>query len=294
MSENIGGQNGKDDKITASRFTRKNWFVRMPMSSRVSLGLLVCLVLLSVIAQWLPLNAYAGELSKRMQPIGTPNHLLGTDAQGRDLLARLIFGMRTSLFISVTPVILATLLALLIGIASGFGGPVLHAVCAKLIDLLFAFPGILLSLLIAICLGNGVFSLILALTVVWIAPLSKVAEQEVHRIKDRDYILVARASGAKTIAIIYRQLLPVIFPTVMAYATSLVGASIAIAGGLGFIGLGVPSPAPELGAMLQELQPSIFTNPTLVLEPGILIIFLAILFPIVGDGLNISIGVSKS
>ncbi|MFT8331780.1 ABC transporter permease [Bifidobacterium psychraerophilum] len=284
----------KDAVMAPTRFTRKSWFMRMPVSSRVSLVLLALFVLLAVCAPILPLDAYTGVLSQRMKAIASPGHLLGTDNQGRDLLARLVFGMRTSLVISVTPVIVATLIALVIGIASGFGGTIIHAVCSKVIELLFAFPGILLSLLVAISLGNGMMSLILALTVVWIAPLSKVAEQEAMRIKERDYMLVARASGAKTLPIIMSQVLPVIFPAVLAYATSLVGASIAIAGGLGFIGLGVPSPTAELGAMLQELQPAIFTNPMLVLEPGILIIVLAILFPVVGDGLNLAIGGRKS
>lgn len=275
---------------TAIRFARKNWFLRMPVSSRISLVLLAALVLLSIIAQWTPLDAYTGELSARMHSIGYQGHILGTDDQGRDMLARLVVGMRTSLIISVSPVILAAFLALIVGVASGFGGPLLHGVCSRIIEILFAFPGILLSLLIAICLGNGMFSLILALTVVWIAPLSKVTEQEILRIKDRDYILVARASGAGSLAVIAKQLIPVIFPAVLAYATSLIGASIAIAGGLGFIGLGVPSPTPELGAMMQELQPAVFTTPILVLEPGILIIFLAILFPVIGDGLNAALG----
>lgn len=154
------------------------------------------------------------------------------------------------------------------------------------VDILFAFPGVLLSLLLAITLGIGLGTLVLALTLVWIAPVARIAETEVSRIRELDFVLSARASGAGPGAILLRQIVPVVLPAVLAYSTSLVGANIAIAGGLGFLGLGVPSPTPELGSILQEMQAAIYTDPTLAVTPVIVILALSMLFPLVGDGLR--------
>jgi len=145
---------------------------------------------------------------------------------------------------------------------------------------------VLLSLLLAITLGVGLGTLILALTVVWIAPVARIAQTEVARVRDLDFVIAARSSGASFADVLARQVTPVILPAVVAYSTSLVGANVAISGGLGFIGLGVPSPQPELGSILQEMQTALYTDPLLSLEPVILIVALSMLFPLVGDGIR--------
>jgi peptide/nickel transport system permease protein len=151
---------------------------------------------------------------------------------------------------------------------------------------LFAFPGVLLALLLAIKLGVGMGTLIVALSLVWIAPVARIAETEVARVKELDFITAARSSGAGFGSILVRQVIPVTLPAVLAYSTSLVGANIAITGGLGFIGLGVKSPTPELGSMLQEMQVVIYNDPSLSLVPVIVVLALSIMFPLIGDGLR--------
>lgn len=270
-----------------ARFRRRSILSRMPVRSKIALGILAVIVVIVVAAPLLPLaNPIVGDLGSRLLPVGSPGHILGTDSQGRDMLSRLIYATRTSLVAGVVPIIIATVIGIVIGTVAGLGGGIVNTVLMRGIDVLFAFPGVLLSLLLAITLGVGLPTLLLALTLVWIAPVARIAETEVARLRDLDYITAARSSGAGLPSILTRQVTPVILPTVLAYSTSLVGANIAIAGGLGFIGLGVPSPQPELGAVLQEMQTALYTDPLLAMLPVIAILLLSILFPLIGDGIR--------
>jgi peptide/nickel transport system permease protein len=269
------------------RFKSRSLLSRMPARSRVAVCIVGALVLVAILAPVLPIaDPLTGDLASRLQPIGTTGHLLGTDSQGRDMVSRLIFAMRTSLIAGVVPIIIATIIGLIVGTVAGFSGRTINTILMRSVDILFAFPGVLLSLLLAISLGIGLPTLILALTLVWIAPVARIAETEVSRIRDLDFIVAARSSGSNFVGILGRQVTPVILPAVLAYSTSLVGANVAIAGGLGFIGLGVPSPQPELGSVLQEMQTAIYSDPLLSLEPVVVIVLLSMLFPLIGDGIR--------
>ncbi len=267
------------------RFQRRGLLSRLPLRSQVALGMVVVVALVVTLAPVLPIaDPLSGSLSDRLLPFFSDGYLLGTDSQGRDMFSRLVYGTRTSLIAGVVPILIATSIGLVIGTIAGLAGKRLNTVMMRGVDILFAFPGVLLSLLLAITLGVGLGTLILALSVVWIAPVARIAETEVTRIRDLDFVTAARASGASLPSILGRQIVPVALPAVLAYSTSLVGANVAIAGGLGFIGLGVPSPEPELGSILQEMQVAIYSDPGLALAPVIVIIALSMLFPLVGDG----------
>jgi peptide/nickel transport system permease protein len=271
----------------APRFRRRSILRRMPLRSRVALSIILLLAVLAVAAPLLPIaDPLAGDLSARLSPFLTDGHLLGTDTQGRDMLSRLLYGTRTSLVAGVVPIVIATVLGLAIGTIAGLANKTVNTILMRGVDLLFAFPGVLLALLLAISLGVGLGTLILALTLVWIAPVARIAETEVARIRDLDFVTAARSSGATDIDILVRQIIPVALPAVLAYSTSLVGANVAIAGGLGFIGLGVPSPQPELGSILFEMQAAVYTDVSLALAPVVVILMLSMLFPLVGDGLR--------
>lgn len=273
--------------VPAVRFHKRSVLSRLPLRSAVALGILAVIVVMVVIAPVLPLaDPLVGTLSDRLLPFLSDGHVLGTDSQGRDMVSRLIFATRTSLIAGLVPIVIATIIGLIIGTIAGLAGKTLNTILMRAVDIMFAFPGVLLSLLLAITLGVGLSTLILALTLVWIAPVARIAETEVARIRDLDFVIAARSSGASMASILVRQVTPVSLPAVLAYSTSLVGANVAIAGGLGFIGLGVPSPEPELGSILQEMQVAVYTDPSLALAPVIVILALSVLFPLIGDGLR--------
>lgn len=280
-----------DAPQTAARFSRRNAFMRMPVRSRAAFVLIVLIAAVAFAAPLLPLpSPIEGDLAARLLGFGAGGHPLGTDALGRDILSRLVYGTRTSLVISVVPIICATILGVVIGMVSALTpAKWLQTLLMRGVDILFAFPAVILAILLTIAFGSGVGPLILAVTLVWISPIARITETEVLRVRDLDFVLVARSSGARPLEVFLRQILPVTIPAVSAYSTSLVGASIAITGGLGFIGLGVPAPDPELGSMLSELQSVIYTNPVQSLLPVFVILALSMLFPVLGDGIRDSV-----
>jgi peptide/nickel transport system permease protein len=271
----------------APRFHRRSLLRRMPTRAKVAVSIIAVIAATVLAAPLLPLaDPLSGDLSDRLLPFLSEGHVLGTDTQGRDMLSRLIYGTRTSLIVGVVPIVIATLIGLAIGTVAGLSGRVVNTLLMRAVDLLFAFPGVLLSLLLAISMGVGLGTLLLALTLVWIAPVARIAETEVSRIRELDFVTAARSSGATAPAILLHQIVPVTLPAVLAYSTSLVGANVAISGGLGFIGLGVPSPQPELGSILYEMQAAVYSDPSLALAPVVMILLLSMLFPLVGDGVR--------
>ncbi|GAA1007732.1 hypothetical protein Aple_071430 [Acrocarpospora pleiomorpha] len=273
--------------MTTDRFHRRSTFRRLPPHGKVAL---VAILVLAAIAIAGPLlsgaDPYATSPAQRLLPIGTPGHLLGTDTEGRDMLIRLMYGMRTSLVAAIAPVLLSLMIGTTIGLLAGLGGRVVNAIVMRLLDITFAFPAVLLALFLATALGPGIGTTIIALTAVWVPPTARIAETEVARIRDADFVTVARVSGARVPSIAVRQLTPAILPGILAYSTSLVGGSIAIVGGLGFVGLGAPSPQAELGSMIHDLQAALYTDHMLALLPAIVTLVLAMLFPIFGAALG--------
>lgn len=281
----VGAVASETIELDAPRFRRRSVLSRMPLRSQIALVIVVVIVATVFAAPLLPLaDPLTGSLDERLLPFFSEGHILGTDTQGRDMLSRLIYGTRTSLIAGIVPIIIATTVGLVIGTAAGLSNRIVNTILMRIVDLLFAFPGVLLSLLLAITYGVGLTTLIVALTFVWIAPVARIAETEVSRIRELDFVTAARSSGGGWWSILFRQITPVTLPAVLAYSTSLVGANVAIAGGLGFIGLGVPSPQPELGSILNEMQAAMYSDVSLALAPVVVILTISMLFPLIGDG----------
>ena len=238
-----------------------------------------------------PLN---GKVSERLKPIGTPGHVLGTDEQGRDMLARVLYGGRISLVTGIVPVLLALTVGTLVGASAGFVGGWYAALLMRAMDMMYAFPALLLAIAIGASLGPGIKNAIIAISIVFIAPISRVALAATRQEVVREYIDAARLSGASTWQIIVHQLLANIFSTVFVYASSLVGLSILIAAGLSFLGLGARPPAPEWGYMLNSLRGSIYVQPWVAALPGLFIFAAAMSFNLLSDALNEALDIRKS
>jgi peptide/nickel transport system permease protein len=248
--------------------------------------LALALVVLAIIGPWVAGNVTAGNLRDRLLSPGQGGHLLGTDGQGRDVLARLIAGTRPSMISGVVPVLIAGVLGGGLGIAAGLSGRRVHALVMRTLDVFYAFPAVLLAIAIAAALGSGTTNTVISLSVVLIPPIARIAETETLQLRDMDFMESARASGAGRWAIAARQVLPNVIPALIVYCTTLVGLALVFAGGLSFLGLGVAPPNPEWGQMINEQRQYIFTNPEVALTPAIVIFVASMVFNLLGDGLR--------
>jgi peptide/nickel transport system permease protein len=252
-----------------------------------ALIIIAAIILMAIFAPYLaPQDPYKGMSLRRLRPPGTPGFPLGTDELGRDMLSRLIYGARLSLFMGVTPVIFALVIGSAIGIIAGYVGGWVNTVLMRTIDVFFAFPSVLLAIALSGALGAGIANGLVSLTVVFVPPIARVAESVTTSVRTRDFVEAARASGANALTIIRVQVLGNVLGPIFVYAMSLIAVSMILASGLSFLGLGVKPPEPEWGLMLNTLRTAIYTQPLLCALPGLMIFFTSISFNLLTDGLR--------
>lgn len=268
---------------------------RRVVRDRVTVFCAVMLALLcatAALAPWLPLpDPLATDSGNRLLPVGSPGHLLGTDELGRDMLTRLIYGGRLSLLMGILPVTLALAIGGTLGLVAGFVGGRTNMLIMRVTDVFYAFPSILLAVAIAGSLGAGVANTLLAITIVFIPPITRMTESVTTQLRAMDFVDAARATGASTFAIIRVHILGNVLGPVLVYATVLVSVSIVIAAGLSFIGLGASPPAAEWGLMLNTLRQSIYLAPVISLLPGVMIFVASMCFNLISDGLRTAMDV---
>ena len=255
-------------------------------------AVLVLLVAAALAAPWLGLaDPYKTSMLRRLYPLGSPNHILGTDELGRDMLSRLIYGGRLSLFMGVTPVICALLIGGLLGITAGFVGGRTNMAIMRVMDVFYAFPSVLLAISLSGAMGAGTENTLLSLTLVFIPPICRVSESVTTQVRGFDFVDAARASGASALTIVRVHVLGNVLGPILVYATSLISVAIILAAGLSFLGLGVKPPEPEWGLMLNTLRQAIYVNPILAALPGVMIFITSICFNMMSDGLRAAMDV---
>lgn len=249
--------------------------------------ILIALVVLAIFAPALmPADPYASSILKRLKPIGTAGYPLGTDELGRDLLSRLMLGGRLSLFMGITPVLLAFVIGSALGIIAGYAGGWTNTIIMRLTDILYAFPSVLLAIALSGTLGAGVGNALLSLTIVFVPQIVRVAESVTTQVRNREFVDAARASGASSLTIVRAHVLNNVLGPIFVYATSLISVSMILASGLSFLGLGVKPPEPEWGLMLNTLRTAIYTQPWVAALPGAMIFLTSISFNLLADGIR--------
>jgi peptide/nickel transport system permease protein len=253
-------------------------------------GMIVVLfVIIALLAPFIsPYPPNEGDLAKRLKP-PTREHLLGTDALGRDLLSRVIYGARISLQIQVVAVMIALVVGTFLGMVGGYYGGKLDHLIMRLMDILLAFPGIFLAISIIAVLGTGLTNLMLAAGIYSVPQFARIIRGSVLTLKEKEFIEAARAVGENDFNILFRYLLPnsiapIIIQTTLRMATVLLTAS-----GLSFLGLGVQPPTPEWGAMLSNARAYLITAPHVATVPGLAIMLVVMGFNLFGDGLRDSL-----
>ena len=213
-------------------------------------------------------------------------HLLGTDQLGRDLLARILYGGRLTLFIGAFAVAVGIVVGVPLGIVSGFYRGATDMIIQRVMDLMLAFTSFLLALTLVSLLGVGLTNVIVAVGISTIPRFARLVRSSVLTIREISYVEASRALGAADQRVLWRHVLPNALAPVIVQATLSMGGAILTAAGLGFLGLGVQPPTPEWGAMLGQGRNDIFSNPSVTTFPG-LAIFLAVMgFNLLGDGLR--------
>lgn len=251
------------------------------------MGVIVLVVLAAVFAPLIaPHDPYATSMLGRLKPVGWQGHLLGTDDLGRDMLTRLIYGARMSLLMGIAPVLLAVLIGGFLGVVAGFFGGAANMAIMRVMDVFYAFPSVLLAVAISGTMGGGVGSGLIALTLVFIPSLCRIAETATTQVRALDFVEAARASGASGLSIIFHHVVGNILPPVFVFASSLISVSVLLAAGLSFLGLGVQPPTPDWGQMLSNLRQAIYVQPFICALPGIVICIVSFAFNIVSDGLR--------
>jgi peptide/nickel transport system permease protein len=253
----------------------------------LGLGILIALVLMAAFAPWLaPHDPFAQDLGNRLQPLGTPGHLLGTDSLGRDILSRLIHGSRITLYIVALVALIAPIAGLLVGTVSGYAGGWVDAVLMRITDIFLAFPRLVLALAFVAALGAGIENAVLAISLTAWPPYARIARAETLTIRSQDYIAAIRLQGAGPLRIVTKHIWPLCISSLIIRVTLDMAGIILAAAGLGFLGLGAQPPSPEWGAMIAEGRRFILDHWWVATVPGLAIFTVSLAFNLLGDGLR--------
>ena len=217
---------------------------------------------------------------------GEEGLILGADGDGRDVLTRLIWGGRISLLIGIAPTLLAMIASLFVGIFAGYLGGWVDLVIMRFLDMFFAFPLVLVAIVVAGILEPGLLTIIVAIFIALLPYITRLVRTTALSVKAQPYIEAARAGGASPWAILWRYVLPNVVAPVIVYTTTLMGMMMVLGSGLSFLGLGVPPPVADWGTMVSEGRTVLKNAPHVTVFPGLLIVLVALAFGFIGDGLR--------
>ncbi len=224
-------------------------------------------------------------LPERLQPAGD-DYPLGTDSLGRCLLTRLLYGGRVTLQYSLSVLVIIVLIGVPVGLVAGYLGGLVDGLLMRLADIVLAFPNLILALVVTGILGPGLLNVLIALALVSWVQYARVVRGMVLSLKQKEFVLAARAAGTSPAGIIWDHLLPNVLPPVVVMATLNLGRLVLAISTLSFLGLGAQPPDPEWGAMINEARNYIVSQPQLMLYPGTAIAFTVLGFNLLGDGLR--------
>jgi len=272
-----------------SRGLLKDAWRRLLLSwnGRVGLAVVTLIVLIAILAPIVdPYNPRIDSnlLISRQSP--SLQHLFGTDRLGRDVFRRIMHGTRISLTVGFLVVLFTSLAGIALGLAAGYLGGVVDTIIMRLLDVLLAFPSILLAIAIVAVRGPGLTNTMIAVSIVGIPGSARVVRSMVLSLRERDFVVAAQMVGASKSRVMLQHILPNTLSPIIIQATMGIGGAVLFAAALGFLGLGAQPPAPEWGAMISDGLPFLTTSPHLVFFPGMAIMITVLGFNLLGDGLR--------
>ncbi|MBL4749196.1 MAG: ABC transporter permease [Amylibacter sp.] len=253
----------------------------------IGLWILVFLIFVAVAAPLIaPHDPFEQTLSNRLQGLNSEGHLLGTDSLGRDILSRLIYGSRITLFIVGLVALIAPITGLLVGTVAGYVGGWTDTILMRITDIFLAFPRLVLALAFVAALGAGIENAVLAISLTAWPPYARMARAETLTIRSSDYISAIQLQGAGPMRIITKHIWPLCISSLIVRVTLDMAGIILAAAGLGFLGLGAQPPSPEWGAMISEGRRFILDSWWVATVPGLAIFTVSLAFNLLGDGLR--------
>lgn len=266
--------------LDAWRRLRRN---KLAIAGMVLIGMLLIMAIFA--EQLAPYDPDQQWLTLRKAP-PSPQHPLGMDEVGRDMLSRIIFGSRVSLQVGVLSVLGAIIVGTIIGAVAGYFGGWLDQIVMRLMDIMLAFPSLLLALTIVTVLGPGLLNMLYAIAIVSVPTYARLMRASVLSVREEDYVLAARSLGCSTARILFIEILPNCLTPIIVQGTLGIGTAILDAAALGFLGLGAQPPTPEWGTMLGRAQQVFFSAPHIGIFPGIAILLSVLGFNLLGDGMR--------
>jgi ABC-type dipeptide/oligopeptide/nickel transport system permease subunit len=215
-----------------------------------------------------------------------PQHIMGLDLNARDMFSRILWGARTSLFVGFSSVFFSIAIGALLGMVAGYAGGWVDTVIMRLMDVLLAFPSLLLAIAIVTVLGPGLQNALLAIAIVSIPVYARLARASVLSVKEMEYVTAERAIGGNPVRILFSHIMPNAVTPLIVQGTLGIGSAVLEAAALSFLGLGAQPPTPEWGAILSEGRNYVFTSPHLVFFPGLAIMITVLGFNLLGDGMR--------
>lgn len=253
----------------------------------VGLTIILALLVIAAFAPWLaPHDPVAQNLRQRLLPPGSAGHLLGTDDFGRDILTRILYGSRITLYIVALVAVTAPAVGLIIGTVAGYFGGWVDEILMRITDIFLAFPRLILALALVAVLGPGIENAVLAIALTAWPPYARVARAETLTVRNSDYIAAVRLQGAGAARIIWGHVVPMCLPSVIIRVTLDMAGVILTAAGLGFLGLGAQPPLPEWGLMISAGRKYLFEQWWVATMPGLAIFIVSLGFNLLGDGLR--------
>lgn len=253
----------------------------------VGLIILVLLILTAIFAPLVaPFDPYEMNLGENLKPPGYDGHILGTDNLGRDILSRLIYGSRISLTVGLIVVGIAGGIGVTLGAISGYYGGVVDQGIMRLVDIVMAFPFLVLAIAVVSIVGPSLTNMMIVLGCVSWVGYTRLVRAQVLSLREQEFVTAARAMGATDPHIIFYHILPNTMGVVIVQATFGVAIAILAASGLSFLGMGAQPPTAEWGAMLSEAKKHMRHNPTMAIAPGMAIMITVLAINFVGDGLR--------
>ena len=254
--------------------------------TRLGLVIVAAIVVSAILAPWLlPWDASAQDLARRLEGPGA-QHLFGLDELGRDILARVLMGARVSLLVGVIVVGVSATVGMAVGAVSGYYGGRIDQAIGRVMDVLMAFPGMLLAIALVAVLGPSLTNVVLALTAIGWVGYARLVRGQVLRAREFDYVVAARALGSGTWRVLVRHVLPTAMPPVLVQATLGMAGAMLSEAALSFLGLGVQPPTPSWGTMINGGRAHLLDAPHLTIFPGVCLAIVVLGFNLLGDGLR--------